>query len=363
MLRFAKELTLRLLGRESYNHLLYRHHYRTLLRQNGFGCRHAEGEEAYMARWRRLARCVEPYSYRLFSHYCGFTPDIVPEDILHRVIEPALSPQRYWDEYEDKNNFARIVGAEWLPATVASCQRGVTHGGIDALADCPFPSLILKASMGTSCGDGILKFDRVGERYCTPDGRPLTDSLLRSYGPDYVLQESVRQHPFTAQFNSSSVNTFRIAAYRSFSDGRVHLTAVVLRIGSAGAWVDNALAGGRYVAVDVDTGVLGSTTFTHVGQPSAVWNGVDFSDAHYVVPGWEAVRALAVHVGEQLPHARLSALDIALRNDGRPVLIEYNIGGFSPYFYHFTGQTIFGDFTAEVVDYCAAEKSPRRGRQ
>ena len=307
-----------------------------------------------MAQWHRLARCVEPYSYRLFSHYCGATSDIVPEDILHRVIEPALSPQRYWDEYEDKNNFARIVWAQWLPQTIICCQRGRMTGSIENLTACPFPSLILKASMGTSCGDGILKFDRVGKCYYTPDGLLLSDRLLQNYAPDYVLQEAVCQHPFTAQFNPTSVNTFRIAAYRSFVDERVHLTAAVLRIGSAGAWVDNALAGGRYVRVDMATGVLGATTFTHLGQPSAVWNDIDFSKVDYVVPGWEAVCRLAVHVGEQLPHARLAALDIALRQDGSPVLIEYNIGGFSPYFYHFTGQTIFGAYTAEVVDFCAS---------
>lgn len=348
-----KTLALRLLGRDTYRYLLYRRHYRSLLRQSGFSSCRVDGEEAYRAQWGRIAQRVDPYSYRLFSHYCGPTPDIVPEDILHRVVEPALSPRRYWEEYEDKNNFGRIVGEEWLPQTVASCQRGKRLGDVESLTDCPFSSLILKASTGTSCGDGIMKFDRVGERYYTTDGCLLSERLLQNYGSDYVLQEAVCQHPFTAQFNATSVNTFRMAAYRSLTDGRVHLTAAVLRIGRSGAWVDNALAGGRYVGVDMTTGVLGSTTFTHLGQPSKVWNGVDFSATRYVVPGWEAVCRLAVHVGERLPHARLAALDIALRRDGRPVLIEYNIGGFSPYFYHFTGQTIFGEYTAEVVDYCA----------
>ena len=352
-----KNIVRLIVGGRRYDYLMYCRHHRMLMRLNGFANRHADGEEAYVAKWSRLAKHVEPYSYRLFSHYCGPTPDIVPENILHDVVEKALSPMQYWEEYEDKNNFARVVGAEWLPQTVASCQHGILQGSLDRLADSPFQSLILKASTGTSCGKGILKFNRVGERYVASDGRELA-AVLQSYGDDYVLQECVEQHPFLARFNASSVNTIRIATYRSPSDGQVHLTAAVLRIGCDGSWVDNIMAGGRFVAVDVATGCLGNTAFARKGIPSAVWNGIDFASESMTVPHWDEICRLAVHVGERLSQARLAALDIALRADGRPVLIEYNIGGFSSYLFHFTGQTLFGPYTDEVIDYCSIPQAP-----
>ena len=38
------------------------------------------GEEEYVQKWSQLSRKVDIVSYRLYSHYCGCIPDIVPED-------------------------------------------------------------------------------------------------------------------------------------------------------------------------------------------------------------------------------------------------------------------------------------------
>jgi len=344
-----KKAIRKILGKRLYGYLLYSRHHHLLLSINGVENRRADGEKAYIAKWHKISYLVEPYSYRLFSRFCGPNPDIIPEDILHLVVEPAIAPSEYWEEYEDKNNFARIVGAGYLPQTVISRQHGQQTGRVAELRDCCFDSLILKASLNTSCGDGIMKFDRVGEEYSTKEGIMLTQELLDNYGQDFVLQEAVEQHHFMSQFNPSSVNTIRIALYRRLEDDKPMATAAVLRIGAAGSHVDNILSGGRFVSVDVATGKLGHYTATHLGQISEVWNGVDFSKNDYMVPGWERFLQLADHVGRCLHRSRLAALDIALRADGTPVLIEYNIGGFSSFLYHFTGQTVFGNYTDEVI--------------
>lgn len=344
-----KKVLRKLAGERLYTHLHYRRHYRRLINLNGFRQGRTEGEEEYIAKWRQLSRWVEPYGYRLFSHFCGPTPDIVPEDILHNIIEPIISPSKFWKEYEDKNNFATIVGREWVPQTVLFRRNGGPIGNLQAALDSPYDALILKPSLNSSCGEQVMKFFRRGDQFLAADGTMLTEEFLRSYTTDFVLQEAIVQHPFTAQFNSSSVNTIRLALYRRKTDDHPVVTAAVLRIGKTGACVDNALAGGRYVGVNICTGQLGNYTATHLGEISNQWNGVDFSIGDYVVPVWERVLKLAEHVGNQLNHTRLTALDIAIRADGTPVLIEYNIGGFSTYFFHFTGQTVFGPYTDEVL--------------
>lgn len=339
-----------LLGGRRYDHLLYRRHYRWLLRHNGFPNRKAEGEEAYVAKWRQIATYVEPYSYRLFSHYCGTTPDIIPEDIMHAVVERYLNPREYWAEYEDKNNFAKYVGDSILPRTFASRQAGGPIATVVpfAQADCP---LIIKPSVGTSCGDSILRFDRVGEGYASADGTLLTDAFLASYGSDWVLQEAVAQHPTLQRFCSSAVCTVRLVVYRSLTDNQPHLTAAILRVGRQGSVVDNISAGGSFLGVDIADGRIRGPFFTRYGKPVNTWNGVDVTSHEYYVPCWDAVVAQALRVAASIDRHRLLALDITVTDKEKPMLIEYNIGGFTTYFFHFTGQTVLGPWTDEVISY------------
>jgi hypothetical protein len=64
------------------------------------------GEDAYLAKWQRLTKHTDIYSYRLFSRYCGNTSDITPEGICRRMIEPILNQMQYRAYYEDKNLYS-----------------------------------------------------------------------------------------------------------------------------------------------------------------------------------------------------------------------------------------------------------------
>ena len=245
-----KKAIRRIIGDRCYGHLLYSRHYRRLMALNKIANRPAEGEREYRARWRQLYPIVEPYSYHLFSHFCGATADIIPEDILHYEIEHKLNPPEYWRECEDKNRFAYYVGEECLPKTVASRSAG---GAVDYRMRC-FPeatasmpeSLILKPAVDTSCGEGVVKFTRQANgTYLSAEGQQLSEAYLNAYGDDFVLQECIEQHTVLSHFCHSSLNTLRLAVYRSLVDGEPHVTAAVLRIGREGSVVDNTVAGGR----------------------------------------------------------------------------------------------------------------------
>ena len=119
MKQTLKKTARRILGNSRYDNLFYSLHHRRLVVALGLPSGKAVGEDVFLARWHRLSHHVDRYSYRLYSNYCGPTPNIVPHDLLHNTIEPALNPPELWDEYEDKNNFARYVGADILPQTVA----------------------------------------------------------------------------------------------------------------------------------------------------------------------------------------------------------------------------------------------------
>lgn len=354
MNKSLKNIVRHLIGGRRYDYLFYRRHHSSLLRCNGFPNRRADGEEAYVAKWRQLSRMVDPCSYRLFSHYCGPTPDIIPEDIMHSVVERRLNPREQWKVYEDKNNFARFVGADILPRTIASRQGGDEPTFLFPLSSSCSP-LILKPSLGTSCGESIMRFDRVGEEYRAADGTVLDEAFLTSFGPDWVLQEAVAQHPDLQRFCTTAVCTVRLVTYRSVADGTPHVTAAILRVGHEGAVVDNIDAGGRFLHVDIADGRIRGPFFSRDGSRSDVWNGFDIA-AHQAtglyIPCWNAIVDMALRVATCVGPHHLLALDITVDDKEKPMLIEYNIGGFTTYFFHFTGQTVLGPWTDEVIAWC-----------
>lgn len=216
-----------------------------------------------------------------------------------------------------------------------------------------YDKLILKPTVDSCSGKGIMLFNRNGNGYISADGNILLNmDFLYSYGDNFILQEGVKQHPYLSQFCSTSVNTLRIAVYRSVKDEAVHVIGSIMRIGKDGKFVDNAHSGGRFVGIDIKTGKLGSYVCDQYGNIVDEWNGINFKNNNFAIPNWADVVAFAEYVGECNHHMRLLALDIALDENGKPCLIEYNCDGFSYWLFMFTGNTPFGEYTDEIIEYC-----------
>lgn len=80
------------------NYRLYRSYsdqFKYYLKQLGMKNVIALGESEYLKKWSVFTSYVEPYSYRLYSHFMGTDADIIPEDIGHTYIENLLNPLRY----------------------------------------------------------------------------------------------------------------------------------------------------------------------------------------------------------------------------------------------------------------------------
>ena len=108
-----KESVYSLRNRKYYR--FYSSQFKHYMELRGFADTEAPGEKDYVEKWRVLSKRVDPYSYRFFSHYCGYTPRIIPEDIGRTIIEDVLCPITYRGVYSDKNLFPIIVGKENLP--------------------------------------------------------------------------------------------------------------------------------------------------------------------------------------------------------------------------------------------------------
>lgn len=325
-----------------------------------FANKFIEGEDKYLEKWKQLSAKVEPFSYRFFSHYVGPCADIVPENIGRSFIESKLNPVQMRGYYEDKNMFPFICGKENVPHSIICRMNGgkLLDENLNQLNSSfanyliGFDRLILKPSVGSSSGRGVMLFSLQDDgSFISSEGLVLSKEFLYEYNENFVLQAAVKQHPDMSYFCSTSVNTIRLAVYRSWKDEQPHVLAAVMRVGKNGAFVDNAHAGGMFVGIDVNSGEVGKKLFDQYGNSCDQWNGLDYTVKKYI-PCWADVIKLAKDVSSKVKHHRLLALDLAIDINGKPILIEYNLRGFSYWLFMFTNQKPLGDFTDEIIDFC-----------
>ena len=318
------------------------------------------GESEYIKKWSILSRKFDLPSYRLYARYCGNIPEIVPEGIGRIIIEEKLNPPRYRDFYNDKTQYPVLLGEQNAPSTFICRINGSVllnssflPLSTEIITACRgYERLVLKPSIDSSSGKGVELFTLKRGEYVNGNGIILTEDYLLNYSMNFVLQEAIEQHQNLALFNKSSLNSIRIATYRSVKDETAHVLSAILRIGKTGSPVDNAHAGGRYIGVNIANGKLGDYVCDQYGNKSAKWNEVDFLNSTFFIPEWNKVVAFAEEITHKVHHHRLLALDITVSKDGQPILIEYNIVGFSYWLFEFTNQKPLGKFTDEIISYC-----------
>ena len=354
-------------------HIKYRHYFQNMMKRQYIDNICTSGEKGYIACWKRLYSHVEPYSYRFFRHYCGDSPYIVPEDIGHSIIEPRLNPKPFTPFYEDKNMLptllpegavprtilCRICGGEIIDKERMKSAIGYNSKPTELFATLGGGKIILKPTMGSSSGRNILIFEPQCNWYVSHDGKyVLNGCFLKEYGKDWVIQEVIEQHAFMSHLCSSSVNTIRVNTYRSVKDEKVYILSAAVRIGHAGSIVDNLHQGGGLVGVDVETGAMRHEVLDQYGNRTSMLNGIDFAKENFIIPNWEEIKLFCKDIAFRNAHCRLIALDIAIREDGKPVLIEWNV---TPYSFSYwipmmTGVTPLGDKTEEIIEYCLNNK-------
>lgn len=343
--------------------IMYRKQYDNLLNLHP-DCQSLEHEADYIAKWKPLQRRPHKQSYRLFSQYMADATNIVPEDICSGIIQPLLNPIEYRPYYQDKNMFDLIIGRQHLPNTLLRCIRGGYYDAeyqhitnLENKTESLLSSdgtLFLKPAIDSSSGVGVIALFPTANGLATSDGEPFNIDFINRYKsrhPDFIIQEGLSQHSSLARFNPTSINTIRIATYKSVKNDEVKICGAILRIGKSGENVDNAHAGGRFIGIGPD-GNLNNYICDQYGNRYNDFNGIDFSKSNYKIHDFQHVLEFAKMIGEKVFHHRLLALDIAVTEDGTPKLIEFNVRAFSTWLFQFSGQPALGDNVTEIVDYC-----------
>lgn len=338
--------------------------YRKIERQNpGITTTPCEGEMEWLNRWRKYDKNVSVCSYRIFQKYIGNELNIMPLELCAGMVEPVLNPENYRAYYNDKNAYDLIFKdfkrpAAWLRNINGICYN-CDYKVVDAVSfefgsiDCD--ALIVKPTRDCS-GHGVRMFEKRGTVFVDKEGTVLDGKFLQStYRENFIIQSRLKQHVYMSQFNETSLNTLRVVTYRSVKNGQVHVIDSMIRIGAKGACVDNAHAGGMFVGIDVNNGKLGKYACNWLGETKNTFNDIRFDTNEFIIPNFEAVKDFAVRVSENIIHQNLVALDIALDENGEPVFIETNCGGFGAWPFQFTTGPVFGEFSDEIMEHCFGE--------
>lgn len=157
------------------------------------------------------------------------------------------------------------------------------------------------------------------------DGKRIKLTEIMHNSP-LIFESIIQQSKQFASFNPSSVNTIRFMT-TLYPDGHAEVIAAFLKIGRAGACVDNAGTGGNVDAkIDIETGEI---------QYPIIFNGwrnvsdtKSHPDTNELLDGvyihdWEIIKTKVIGFQQRMPWVKAAGWDIAITEDG-PVVIEVN---------------------------------------
>lgn len=287
-----------------------------------------------------------PYHYLKHRMYWrafdGDPADYPPPELLHRVRD-RLNPRHAIDKAEDKVRFASVMKEAGVPVP-----RDLFLIARDGVRDMEGGSLPLSAAAGRLAASGVrsvfIKPRHGGMGRFTfkldvkPDGlrhgsRIVTESALASLlfswktparWKEFLVQDTVEQHPVLQAMNSAAVNTIRIDTL--VEGGTVRHNGAALRVGSGVGVTDNWAKGGFVVPIDLESGRLRGSAkkkakFSDRSYPFHPASGFVFDGA--TLPYWAEVKDMVERAALALRPLRSIGWDVAI-GAGGPVVIEAN---------------------------------------
>lgn len=347
------------------NQLMFENYFKRIIKNNpniDIPCNNEKLSE-WFNKWNVFGYAPTEYCWRAFHTYVKENINLVPNDIGRNFIEPILTPEEFQPFYNDKNSFGLFLDKEWLPKTYFRSMKGMLYNGeYEAVQREDFMSLfngldklVVKPAKDMG-GKGITLFVRNENGIFVDDkNNELTLSYLeRTYKTEYLIQECMKQNEYMSQFNSSSVNTLRVAVYRDVKTGKIDVIGALIRIGGKGSFVDNICSGGSFVYID-ENGKLGNFACNEIGNTYKIHNDIDFSKNEFIIPDFDKVKRFVCNVAKRMPHMNLFANDVAIDENGCLKLIEVNTIQFSYWLYQFNGKPVFGKYTDDIIEYCLKE--------
>lgn len=303
--------------------------------------------------------------HKYFTAYTGnFDENFFPELLYIPEFEYFLNLNKGYDvAISDKNLLplvAESIGIK-TPKVLFSCAYGLYRDANCNLVSkdkilsyfSKYDKIFIKPSVDANSGIGCMLVD-IKNGVDTISGNKV-ETILENIGKNFVAQEIIKCHKSIRSIYPNSVNTFRVITYRW--NGNIEAMPVIMRIGRGNACIDNAHAGGIFIAVDND-GTLHRTAFTEFCDKFNEHPDTKVKFEGHKIFGVEKVIESAKRMHQALPQLGSYNWDFTIDEEGEPVLIEANVNGGSIWLIEMAhGKGAFGENTKDVLKWIRKMKS------
>lgn len=205
---------------------------------------------------------------------------------------------------------------------------------------CEEPAVFIKCATASSGGNGVRFVDK---KECE-DYRQQIKQIIEKIDVDIVIQKPIVQHKDLSKLNESSVNTMRILTV--LRNDEVKIYSSLLRIGKANSKVDNGA-----ISVGItDDGKLKEYGHYLTGDRVTSHPGSGVVLKNYQLPSFDKARELVKKAHFCVPHFKMVSWDIAIGEDGEPILIEANLSDGEIVFHQLNNGPLFGEDTREILN-------------
>lgn len=296
-----------------------------------------------------------PYVWH--KYYTAFTGNFdkyyFPELLYIPEFERFMNNNNsYVEAFSDKNILPMLanVAGVCMPETIYSCINGLVQDSehnIVSLQDVYIleGEYFVKPTVETSSGIGCQVINLKNGNDSITNTK--LSKILKLKGDNWVIQKRIKCHDSIEKIYPHSVNTFRIMTYIWKSE--ICVAPVIMRIGQGGANVDNAHAGGMFIAIDAD-GSLHDKAFTEFNLTFEEHPDTHLTYKGYKIPLFPNVLKAAIKCHSFIPQVGCINWDFTIDEMGNPILIEANIRGGGIWMFEMAhGTGIFGEKTPEIL--------------
>lgn len=261
----------------------------------------------------------------LYSRTGVYSKDYIPIDFFQAEVVGRLNRIDCYNTFSDKNLDDILLPGVKHPHYYLKNINGYYYyegrpvSKEDAVELCKnLGEVIIKPSLSYK-GTGVNVINIKGG-VTDLDGKSLVE-VFQQYKKDFLIQEVVHQHPLISALNPTSVNTLRMATYRSGME--VLLVYAAIRIGRSGQVIDNQSAGGISTKINPD-GTLGKYAFGKAGEDMIEKTDTGVVLEGYQIPYFDKAVEKIKELHYSLPLFDFIGWDISIDENGEPVLIEWN---------------------------------------
>ena len=321
--------------------------------------RDKEFEKESKLYWKEMTNIeIDPIWHSFYS-YCNGIKDVryVPENLYYAYIEPYYNKKQFSQCCDDKCYYSErfpdhvLLGKGERPTTILRNISGLFYDSdfnilsrdkaIQLLAEEDSGYVIKESITGT--GGNRLLFVDAGQRKSIKE----IGTFFDNYSQNFVVEGLITQCKELEVLNSTSINTIRFITY--MDERGVHVLSSVFRIGGKNSRTDNFSTGGIACGID-EKGDLKQVGYN---QKFERYNGIHPNGtrfANHTVPRYAEAKELVTILHHRFGHFRIISWDIAISEDYKPVIIEFNLTPQSIDFHQINNGPLFGYLTEKILE-------------